>query len=118
MKVSITILLLAMFAASCAPPSLYYWGDYPNTLYKYRKDADESSLTKHVQELEVIIKTSKRKGIRVAPGLHAELGYYYLLMNNFDGASSMFEIEKEVYPESSVLMEKMIEKIKSMESKQ
>jgi len=115
MKSSFKFLLIAILMVSCAPPSLYYWGDYPNTLYKYRKNTDDSSLTKHVEELEKIINISKRRNIKVAPGLQAELGYHYLMMNKLDEARAMFDLERVVYPESSVLMGKMIEKIERME---
>jgi hypothetical protein len=111
MKTIVIIFTISMLFTSCAAPGLYYWGDYPKTLYKYRKNADESSLNNHVEQLEKIIQTSKRRNIRVAPGLQAELGYYYLIMNKEDNAQIMFNAEMNMYPESEVLMKRILEKM-------
>jgi len=109
-KLHLLLFSLIIFSA-CAQNTIYYWGEYPNTLCQYRKDADEKSLNNHIDQLEKIITTSNRRHIRVAPGLQAELGYYYVQLGRVDEAIKLFNVEMEVYPESSVLMTKMIGKV-------
>jgi hypothetical protein len=110
MKKVILLIITSVILSSCSNPTLYYWDDYPKSLYDYRKDANEKDLNNHVELLEKIIKTSNRRHIRVAPGLHAELGYYYLTLNRAEEAHQMFLKEKEIYPESEKLMLQMIER--------
>ncbi len=112
MKKIILISLMLIFASmiSCAAKKMYYWGDYSTTLYAYKKDSNEESLLKHMKDLENIIEVSNRKNMRVPPGVYGELGYYYLRSNKTKEAVGYFNFEKQLYPESGVLMDRLIQK--------
>lgn len=106
------LLILFVFSfsfAGCAPKKMYYWGDYSKSLYSYRKNASEETLLKHQQTLENIIETSNAENLRVPPGVFAELGYYYFKQNNNTRAIQYFRMEEKTYPESKVLMERLIQ---------
>ena len=102
---------------SCAPKQKYAWGSYENALYSYYKDPE--SLESLKAELEATIAEGEKSAMesssadgttsnRIAPGLYAEYGYLLMLGNEGDRARSYFEKEKQSWPESTVLMDKMI----------
>jgi hypothetical protein len=79
---------------------MYYWGDYSNTLYGWRKDATEERAVAHKAELTEIINKSDAKGLRVPPGVYCEYGYMLLMEGEKATALSFFEKEAAEYPES------------------
>lgn len=99
---------LAIFLSGCAAQQrMYYWGDYSNTLYQSKKHPSEKSDLSHMQALEKIIEESKKTNLRIPPGVYAELGYIYFRQNKKDLAIANFKIEKELYPESALLMDRL-----------
>lgn len=101
------ILTIALFLSGCVAPSMYYWGDYSETLYHSKKTPSDESIIKHQQSLENIVEESKKKNLKVPPGVCAELGYIYLKQNKNQLAIQYFRIEKETYPESTLLMQRL-----------
>jgi hypothetical protein len=100
------ILVAASLAVSaCASnDTLYEWGSYQPALVAYAKDADG---VKFETELRDSIDKAEKVN-RVPPGLYAELGY--LLFDQGQGADAavFFAKEKAAFPESAVLMNKLI----------
>jgi hypothetical protein len=101
------LLFVLLFLIGCASQKQYYWGDYSNTLYAYRKNANDENLLKHKATLEKIIQESADRNLRVPPGVYAELGYIYLRQNNKDTAIKYFDLEAKTYPESKLFMERL-----------
>ena len=89
---------------------MYYWGNYPNTYYKQIKKADDNALENHKTELENIITRSGEMDIRVPPGVYAELGFI-IMQEDAEKATQYFQLEIETYPESSQLMNLLIENL-------
>jgi len=85
----------------------YYWGNYSGTLYSLKTSPGKNSLDKHIEELQSIIDYSNKKGIRVPPGVHAELGYRLAQTNRNSDAKA--ELNKEIitYPESRPFIERV-----------
>lgn len=106
-SILLTLLPIIILATGCAPKRMYYWGDYSETLYAYRKYPNEETLLKHKQMLESIIEESNKGNTRVPPGVYAELGYIYLKENNNKEAIKYFHLEEEIYPESKVFMQRL-----------
>ncbi len=111
--------LSAGLLISCAPQQ-YVWGSYETELYDYYKNPE--SLENLMKALETAIaegensarKTGSAGGAKtnyVAPGLYAEYGYLLMTKNQDAKAKSYFEKEKLLWPESAVLMDKMIKVI-------
>lgn len=93
---------------------LYQWGGYNNLLYQQYKDSSQipvmrEQLTEHIDQLE---KTSRP----VAPGLYAELGTLYLETGDTERAISYYELERQTWPESEVLMSTMIKTLERSSS--
>lgn len=110
MKLILPLLAIASFAVGCAtqPPVNYYYGHYSQTLYRSKKDSTPATLAKHRQTLEDIIETSKKKSVKVPPGIYCEYGYM-LAKEGSAEAGKYFDLEVQTYPES----EKFIGFVKS-----
>ncbi len=106
----VTGLLIVVFSVGCAPKRMYYWGDYSDTLYAYKKNLNDETMLKHMQELHRIVEESNKRQQRVPPGVYGELGYFYLKANKTEEAVKFFKLEKQLYPESGILMDRLIQK--------
>jgi hypothetical protein len=102
-KVVIGTLLL--LPAACAKPSHYEWGGYEDSLYKYYKDPTTAG--SYMEELAKAAHQGDATG-RTAPGIHAEYGYMLLTADRRADAITEFDAEKRLWPESTVLMNRMI----------
>ena len=108
-------LLFALVAAtSCvSDKSLYSWGQYEDSVYRVCHGADAFDLTKDVQMLSQEIDRAHAEGRRVAPGVHAHLGYLYYVSGNAGAAVEHFKAEKELYPESAKFIDGMLARMKT-----
>ena len=109
-------IIAASLLSSCAPQQRFVWGSYESELYGYYKDPKR--LKNLMDELEIAISDGEKlvknmasndgKPRRIAPGLYAEYGYLLMISRQGAKAKSYFEKEKQTWPESAILMEKMI----------
>lgn len=97
--------LALLTCVACAPPTLYHWGNYENSLYQLMKEP--TNLTKYGESLHEQITLAESRG-KVPPGVYAEYGYYLLTIQKNNDAIIWFEKEKSKWPESTFFMEKMI----------
>ena len=88
---------------------MYAWGKYDTTLYQHYKSPQEKEA--HLERLAEILKNAEAKDM-VPPGLFAEYGYALYEIGKIPGAIIYFEKEKAKWPESNVLMTKMINNAK------
>lgn len=99
----------ALFTVStlgCAPPSYYAWGAYDEVLYRhYKHPQDHAEFT---AGLRAVMLAAQQEGRRVPPGLYAEYGYALYEEGNLAEAVVYFQKERDLWPESRVLMETMI----------
>jgi hypothetical protein len=104
MKWKLALLPAALVAGCAGPGTMYEWGSYQPALLDYTKSADNEKFETNLRES--IAKAEEKQA--VPPGIYAELGY--LLMNTDRGAEAVlfFEKEKALFPESAMLMNKMI----------
>jgi len=107
LKTVLFALLIMMLTGCAGSQRMYYWGDYSDTLYKYKKNPSAQSLLSHQQALEKIVAESGKNNLRAPPGVYAELGYIYFRQNSKDLAIQNFQREKALYPESSLLMDRL-----------
>ena len=89
-----------------AAKNMYYWSGYQKAISSTndtpeRVKASEASLLG-------LIKKSDAAGRKIAPGVLAEYGYFFLEHGEFDTAIYWFEREIGEWPDSAVLMKKMI----------
>lgn len=93
----------------CAPPTLYYWGNYENYLYEINMNSDPEGAFNILAE--AVSNVENKQGIKLAPGLYAEYGFMLYQKGRIDEAAQYFKKESEAFPESSPLMEKLIARI-------
>ena len=107
-KLYIAGLLLILFLVGCATQEpLYYWGNYSQSLYKYKKYPLEETLQAHKAVLVNIIEESGKQNKKIPPGICCEYGYLLLKEGNTQQAFYYFEMEEKTYPESSVFIKRL-----------
>ncbi|MDG1254448.1 MAG: DUF4810 domain-containing protein [Glaciecola sp.] len=104
------VLLLAGCGAT-APPPLYYYGDYPATVYQFFK-SDETSTAEQIEKMVLVIAKSTDTDQHVAPGVHAHLGMLYFESGNPTEGEFHFRQEKILFPESSQFIDFLLAKHK------
>jgi hypothetical protein len=105
---TLALALAALGTAACAGGGggLYYWNGYDAALYHhYRNPQDRESF---VAALVTTVRQADDRGLRVPPGVSAELGYALYEEGRAKEAVPWFERERREWPESQVLMDKMI----------
>lgn len=94
--------------AGCAPQTLYSWGSYEPMVYAMYATPDNATADIQIIRLEEDIQKARAKGNSLPPGFYAHLGYLYFQQGNIELARRAFETEKSAFPESAVLMDRMI----------
>ena len=119
LKLLLMFLALSVVFSGCAMrPGLYYWGDYPNSLYGWKKDATDDKAAAHRAELKKVIDTSDGKEMRVPPGVYCEYGYMLFLDGDEEQAVTFFQKEAETYPESGDFISFLMARLKGTDSEE
>ncbi len=112
MRKTVLMLLVpaaALLAAGCGPKTLYTWRGYDDSIYAHYKNPQDHA--KHIERLQKIETETEAAGVKMPPGVYAEYGYALLEESRFDESVTYFKKEKETWPESAVIMEKMIRNV-------
>jgi len=107
----ISAVAVALLAGCQTARPLYFWGNYEGDLYKAYSKPGAIPPQEAIARLEEDIAKAAAAGLPPNPGLHAQLGYYHLESGDVDAARAAFEAEKRLFPESAVLMDRMIGKL-------
>ena len=111
----VSLALIAVLMSGCsAKTPMYEYGNYSESYYQLKQNGDAETTKAWKTALEESIDLSNEDGLRVPPGINANLGYLYLKVNDADKAITFFNTEKTLYPESTVFMEKLIKKAELM----
>jgi len=104
---AITVIALGLTACQ-ATNSIYYWGDYSGSAYKLKNTPSDESRAEHKASLLNIITNAQKKNKKVPPGIYAELAMLEAEERNVDLALQYFSKEKELFPESTKVVDIMI----------
>jgi hypothetical protein len=109
------VLALSSILVGCGGgnPSLYRWGEFPQQTYMYMSKQGKTSPLEQIARLEKDIEIAKSENKAVPPGLYAHLGLLNIDIQNSQRAAMYFELEKQVYPESTVLMNRLLKGLTS-----
>ncbi len=77
-------------------------------MYAMYATPDNATADIQIIKLEEDIQKARSKGKLLPPGFYAHLGYLYFQQGNPGLAKRAFETEKQAFPESSVLMDRMM----------
>ena len=98
-----------LWTAGCVPNTQYHWGAYEDTLYTLY--AQPETQEQFRAQLLAVIENAARYNKRVPPGVYAEYGYTLYKAGQHEDAIAYFRREQEAWPESSILMERLIANI-------
>ena len=90
------------------PRTIYYWGSYEPLIYTMYSTPGKAPPEMQVTRLEEDWQKAKSKNKPVPPGFHAHLGYLYVQLRKADQARQEFETERANFPESAVLMDRLL----------
>ncbi|MFW1851171.1 DUF4810 domain-containing protein [Acinetobacter guillouiae] len=103
--------MLTLVGCASGPQSLYSWGGYPQQTYLMLAVPEKTSPQQQILALEKDVEKAKAKNAAVPPGLYAHLGLLNLNIQNGPRAIEYFELERQIYPESTVLMDRLLKKM-------
>ena len=106
------VLVASIFVGGCASQSIYYWGDYEDLIYAQYHEPGKATQEYQIEKMQADIQRAKSKNKPLPPGFYAHLGYQYLQLGKAGEARQYFEIEKGNFPESAVLMDRFLKKLK------
>jgi hypothetical protein len=113
-RIYITLIALALVSVTgCSGTGVskggYYWGGYSSSYYDLLKNPTDEQLQERVSTLEDIVQQSHGKGLRVPPGVHAELASAYMKQGLGEQAKENFRIEISLYPESEMFIRRLVD---------
>ena len=105
------ILCVAASLCGCVTPdtSLYDWGGYEASLLRMYSKPGGFDAAAEIQRLSAQIDETEATGKRVPPGIHAHVGHLCRLGGDHGAAAAHFEAEKQLFPESARLMDRLLE---------
>jgi len=111
-RLSVLAALAASVTACVTPPkTLYSWGNYEEVIYTNHASPGASDPRSQVTILEKDYQAARASNQRLPPGWHAHLGYLYYQLGKADQAQQEFVTEKTQFPESAVLMDRLLAKL-------
>ncbi len=110
----IVVIAILLTLSGCTPQGLYYWGDYETSLYERYVDNNGQHIDAYLRNT---MTEAEQHQQRVPPGVHADYGFLLYTRGDKTGAISYFQKERALYPESTALMNKLIDKIQQQQQK-
>jgi hypothetical protein len=109
------LLCLLSSLTACVSPAktLYPWGEYENSVYGTCRGESTLDINQEIGVLSHEIDMARENKQRVAPGVHAHLGYLQTLSGNTSAAVENFRAEKELYPESAKFIDGLLSRMKT-----
>ncbi len=98
-------LILVLGLGCAAPQARYDWGGYDDHLYALMKSPGS------LEDYGIALKKQMDRhpdDKRMPPGLHAEYGYVLFVTGHKPEAVAHFTREKALWPESALIMDRMI----------
>ena len=115
MRIWIAILAVFVVCTGCVTQKpLYQWENYEDDLYGMYKRPEKSK--EYQETLRIIIARCDEKGQKVPPGIRAEYGYTLYREGKLDEAIYHFKKERELWPESYVLMNTLIVNVEKLKA--
>jgi len=91
--------------------TLYRWGPYEDSVWATLNDHRDSDIAADLERLASFEADLRERDATPPPGLHAQLGYLYSLVGDNDAARRHLEAEKSWYPEATVFVDGLLERL-------
>lgn len=98
-------LLLPLLAGACATQGLYDWGSYDASVAEFYTPESDGQIERHIEVLANELEQSKPE--RIPPGKAAHVGFLYYLRGDSAAAKEFFLLEKRLFPESQVFIDRL-----------
>jgi hypothetical protein len=109
---NIILVFLLASLSGCVAPSQYYWGEYENLVYTQYQEPGKATPEYQIEKMRADMQKAKSQDKPMPPGFYAHLGYQYLQLGKTPEARKYFAAEKKAFPESAVLMDRFLTKLK------
>lgn len=108
-RVAAGLLTLFVLTGCVTPdPPLYRWGGYEDLIYAGYKNPGSSDPVTDANILAEDMARTEAEGKQVPPGVRVHLGYLYFSQGRDNEARALFELEREVFPESKVFIDGLL----------
>jgi hypothetical protein len=108
------VLCLVLLSGCVTPqPPLYRWGAYEDIIYTGYRDPGSSDPVTDAQLLAEDMARTEAEGLQVPPGVRVHLGYLYFAQGRTDEARALFEMEREIFPESAVFVDGLLARMEA-----
>lgn len=106
------LLICSALASGCvsAPSGHYYWGHYEELILEMYIEPGSADPLTQIEKLNEDLQQAESLGKPVPPGLYAHLGLMYAMNGNASESEAAFLLERELFPESAVLIDGMMER--------
>ena len=102
---------LLIWLVGCASPTLYAWGQYEELIYLSYARPGQADPAIQVEKMEQDYQKARAENKSVPPGFHAYLGLLYYQQGKIEPARQAFLTEKTRFPESAVLMDRLLSRL-------
>lgn len=109
-QIMLSLITLAIAGCNVTPNQQYYWGNYEALIYDSYNKPGSATPELQIKKITQDIERAKSSRKKIPPGLYAHLGMMYASQGNRPLAMAAFDEEKKLFPESSVLIDGMIER--------
>ncbi len=116
---SATLGLGIALLSGCAhrgPPPLYVWESFPKMQYDTLL-AGGNSPSEQIAAMDAQAERARATGAALPPGFRAHLGMLKLAAGDAYQAKSLWESEKQAFPESSPYMDQLLKRLNVPEKK-
>lgn len=107
------MVMSVLVVSGCVSPSHFQWGDYEQNLYDYYHEPGikEKVIQNHLKMVAAQVEAGKK----IAPGMYAEAGTFYLEKGDKASAVKYYKLEKQAWPDSAKLMDQLISTLEKEE---
>jgi hypothetical protein len=108
---ALALACLGWFTMACAQPGLYEWGPYEGDVLELYESPSPETEREFAADLETLILEARKAGRKTPPGVAAEYGFLQYKAGKSSVAVEYFDLERRNWPESAVLMTRLIERL-------
>ena len=108
----LTTFVCAVLASGCSTNTKYHWGSYEDLIHQSYAEPGSADPLTQIEKLTTDIEEAEAIGKLTPPGVHAHLGYMYILNGNQEQALASFTEEKTLFPESESFINGLLSKVK------
>ncbi len=114
---ALAVASMVVMAGCATNKNIYYWGAYEQLIHDaYMKPGSADTATQ-IEKLTADIQKAAATGTRVPPGIYVHLGFLYALEGKDSQSLAAFRQEQTLYPESSILIEGMLNRARQNQEK-